>query len=118
MKPNLNRVILSWPTLLSESATESGHTAPRSWVQVARTGSFVSNRYGKFTIGRDDLAQMLHNFNNITPKAPTELPVDVDHLSMSPQKPGDGIAAGWMKQLELRANGDELWAEVEWTPQG
>ncbi len=30
--------------------------------------------------------------------------------------PGDGAAAGWMKRLELRANGDELWAEVAWTP--
>jgi hypothetical protein len=37
---------------------------------------------------------------------------------MQPARPLDGIAAGWMKQLELRANGDELWAEVEWTAQG
>lgn len=59
---------------------------------------------------------MLKNFNDITPKAPTELPVDFDHLSMDPRKPGDGIAAGWMKQLELRDGGDTLYAEVEWTP--
>jgi hypothetical protein len=114
---NLNRVILSWPTLLSAAAAEKD-TAPRTWIQIARTGSFTSNRYGRFSITKDDLAQMLHNFRYVTPKAPTELPVDVDHLSMSPHKPGDGIAAGWMKQLELRASGDELWAEVEWTPQG
>ena len=37
---------------------------------------------------------MLHNFTEVTPKAPTELPIDYDHLSMDPQKPGDGIAAG------------------------
>ncbi len=116
--PNLNRVILSWPTLLSTPAAENGDTAPRSWVQVARTGSFTSNRYGNFGISKTDLVQMLTNFNNVTPKAPTELPVDWDHLSMSPTKPGDGAAAGWMKKLELRNNGDELWAEVEWTPRG
>jgi hypothetical protein len=115
---NLTRVILSWPTLLSAPATASGSTAPRSWIQIARTGSFTSNRYGQFSITRDDLAQMLHNFNNVTPKAPTELPIDYDHLSMDPKRPGDGIAAGWMKKLELRNNGDELWAEAEWTEDG
>ncbi len=115
---NLNGVILSWPTLLSGPAAEKGDAVPRSWIQIARTGEFTSNRYGKFSITRDDLAQMLHNFNNVTPKAPTELPIDYDHLSMDPKKPGDGIAAGWMKKLELRNNGDELWAEVEWTEDG
>ena len=115
---NVNSVILSWPTLLSTPAAENGSTAPRSWIQLAKTGAFHSNRYGKFSITRDDLAQMLHNFNNVTPKAPTELPIDYDHLSMDPKKPGDGIAAGWMKKLELRNNGDELWAEVEWTEDG
>jgi len=115
---NMNRVILSWPTLLSAPVAENGDAAHRSWIQIARTGSFTSNRYGEFSITREDLSQMLSNFRSITPKAPTELPVDFDHLSMAPARPGDGIAAGWMKQLELRANGDELWAEVEWTPQG
>ena len=61
---------------------------------------------------------MYRNYNDITPKSPTELPIDYDHLSMDPQKPGDGIAAGWMKRVELREDGDELWAEVEWTKDG
>lgn len=114
---NLDRVILSWPTLLSAPTAENGSTAPRSWIQLAKTGAFHSNRYGKFSITRDDLAQMLHNFNNVTPKPPTEVPVDWDHLSMQePTHPGDGAAAGWMKKLELRDNGETLWAEVEWTP--
>jgi hypothetical protein len=34
---------------------------------------------------------------------------------MAPQRPGDGIAAGWIKHLELRNDGEELWAEVEFT---
>ena len=37
---------------------------------------------------------------------------------MEPKRPGDGAAAGWMKKLELREDGDELWAEVEWTEDG
>jgi hypothetical protein len=108
------RVVLSWPSALN--LTDEAGAEPRSWIQVAKTGSFVSKQYGKFAITRDDLAQMLHNFANVTPKAPTELPIDYDHLSMDPKKPGDGVAAGWVKKLELRDGGDALWAEVEWTP--
>jgi hypothetical protein len=111
-----DKVVISWPKSLINASEVQKSGPRRSWIQLARTGSFTSNRYGKFSITRDDLSQMLHNFNNITPKKPTELPIDYDHLSMDPKKPGDGIAAGWMKSLELR--GDELWAEVEWTPDG
>lgn len=112
----LHRVILTYPTVVN-LIEKTDTTAPRSWIQLARTGSFVSKRYGKFSITREDLAQMLSNFTTITPKAPTLLPVDWDHLSMQePKQPGDGAAAGWMKKLELRDGGDTLWAEVEWTP--
>jgi hypothetical protein len=115
--PSLQRVPLAFPSLLSLGPAASEADAPRSWIQLARTGSFVSNRYGKFEITRDDLSQMLSNFRNVTPKAPTELPIDYDHLSMDPKQPGDGVAAGWLKAVELRADGEELWGEVEWTPQ-
>jgi len=115
---NLGDVILAWPKHLNDPAQVQKINSTRSWIQLARTGAFTSNRYGKFSITKDDLSMMLQNFSNVTPMAPTELPIDYDHLSMDPKKPGDGIAAGWMKKLELRANGDELWAEVEWTPTG
>lgn len=113
----LNRVILSMPSelvLLAATKDDTGD-APRSWIQLAKTGAFHSTRYGQFSITRDDLAQMLHNFKNVTPAAPTELPIDYDHLSMDPKQPGDGKAAGWLKRVELRAEGDELWGEVEFT---
>jgi hypothetical protein len=114
MHTSLNRIVLSFPSLLS--LADADKSARRSWIQLARTGSFTSSRYGKFSITKDDLSSMLHNFKNITPKEPTELPVDWDHLSMDPKKPGDGAAAGWFKDLELRGDGEELWGEVEWTP--
>ncbi len=115
--PDLSRIILSNPSLLDAQALKMPkYGAPRSWIQLAKTGSFVSNRYGQFSITRDDLRQMLHNFRTVTPKAPTELPIDYDHLSMAPSKPGDGVAAGWLKDIELRADGDEIWGLVEWTP--
>jgi phage I-like protein len=112
---SLERVILNWPTALD--LKDDAGAVPRSWIQLAKTGSFVSKRYGKFSITREDLGQMLHNFTHVTPKAPTLLPVDWDHLSMDAARvPENGAAAGWMKKLELRDGGDTLWAEVEWTP--
>jgi hypothetical protein len=125
MASALQRVVLSWPTPITALMGDEGGVPavgtaqtlhPKSWMQVARVGNFVSQRYGKFAITKDDLTQMLSNFRTITPKAPTKLPVDYDHLSMDPQKPGDGMAAGWIADLQLRENGAELWALVEWTP--
>lgn len=113
----LHRVILSYPTAVTLTDT-TDVAAPRSWIQLARVGKFVSKRYGRFEINRADLAQMYRNFNEVTPKAPTELVVDYDHLSANPQHPGAAAAAGWMKTLELRDGGDTLWAEVEWTEDG
>lgn len=118
MRSKLNRVILSLPSLISLAVTTADTAAaPRSWIQLAKTGTFHSTRYGQFSITRDDLAQMLHNFRHVTPQAPTELPIDFDHLSMAPTQPGQGKAAGWLKNVELRADGGELWGEVEWTPE-
>lgn len=106
------------PSLLSLSTPAAERTgAPRSWNQLAKTGNFHSARYGQFDITRDDLATMFRNFKEITPQAPTELPIDFDHLSMDPKAPGDGRAAGWLKDVELRADGGELWGLIEWTPE-
>lgn len=115
-KTGVDRIVLTWPTHLASPTIDGVGGAPTSWNQVAKTGSFVSTRYGKFSITKADLAKMLHNFVNVTPKPPTQLPVDYDHLSMDPKKPGDGMAAGWIQKLELREGGDELWAQVKWTP--
>ena len=115
MPEPLNRVILSFPSRI-HLTKEAGSDAPRSWNQLAVTGKFVSKKYGEFSITKDDLSMMLRNFEDVTPKAPTELPIDYDHLSMDPKKPGDGVAAGWLKKVELREDGNELWGEIEWTP--
>lgn len=94
----------------------SAETAPKSWIQVAKTGSFVNAKYGELNITRDDLVRMLSNFKSEYPQQPYQLPVDYEHFSTSAnRKPGDGIAAGWFLDLELRNNGDELWGLIEWT---
>ena len=111
--PNLDAVLLSYPTVL-----DLKDDAKRSWIQVARTGNFHSRRYGKFSIEKSDLASMARNFREVFPQHPTQIPVDYDHLSTNVKQVGDGVAAGWFRHLQLRGNGDELWAEIEWTPEG
>jgi phage I-like protein len=107
-----------WPRMFSDSDREAA--GPKRWIQIAKTGTFFSHKYGKFSITKDDLQQMLTNFLSVTPIAPTQLPVDYDHLSMDPKHPGDGKAAGWFVSgsMELRSEGHELWAEVEFTDDG
>lgn len=83
-----------------------------SWIQVAKAGSFVSPRYGKFEITPQMLQEMISNF-----KATGRAHVDYDHLSTSDiQLPEQGKAAGWFTELQLRSGNQELWGFVEWTP--
>jgi hypothetical protein len=65
---SLANLILSNPSVIRLSADVSSEQPARSWAQVARTDSFVSNRHGKFSITKDDLQQMLVNFTTVTPR--------------------------------------------------
>lgn len=78
-------------------------------VQVIRTGTFTTPEYGEFTITREHLLSMKRNFD--AGVRGIDLAIDFGHNS-------DKEAAGWMKQLELSTDGEELWAIVEWTPAG
>jgi hypothetical protein len=102
--------VLSFPSLVQLATTTDSHDGARSWIQLARVGSFQSSRYGRFEIATDDLRMMAQNFR------PATTPIDYDHLSNEPKRPGDGIAAGWLQQVELRDGGATLWGLVAWTP--
>ena len=108
----LNRVLLSFPTTLVNLATTKAdaNTPAQSWIQLAVVGDFVSNKYGKFSIEKTDLVEMVQNF------AADRTPIDYDHLTNSPTHPHDSIAAGWLQRVELRDGGTTLWGLVEWTP--
>jgi len=95
--------------------------AVESWIQVAVAGEFSDpGRYGDFSITPDHLANMVAVFaSGKFPVPPTELCIDYDHLTLSDEKAaGDGKAAGWIRALETRADGAELWAKVVWTEAG
>jgi flagellar biosynthesis chaperone FliJ len=77
-------------------------------VQVLRVGKFNHPIYGNFEITPQTLSEMKANFEAQV----RGIDVAFDYFHKS-----DEEAAGWPQALELRENGQELWAtQVEWTP--
>lgn len=111
--------LIVFPTRLAAYAFDQGTAAGApltSWIQVA-IETPVEPRGIEIT--KADLRTMAKNFRDGKfPAPPTRICVDYDHLSLKPGKPGDGKAAGWFVDVELRADDTELWALVEWTEAG
>lgn len=85
------------------------------WIHCAEAGNWYNERHGDIPITQSDLSKMLENFRSVHPIAPVQIPIDYEHLSMkADRKPGDGEAAGWIHDLQLRDGGKSLWALVEW----
>jgi phage I-like protein len=90
------------------------------WILAAVEGTWFNPKYGDVPITEADIEKMFSNYSEGRyPKQPQHLPIDYDHLSISPnRKPGDGKAAGWINDVELRDNAElkrkELWALIEW----
>jgi phage I-like protein len=78
----------------------------KSWIQAMTLGKYSHPIYGEIDITTQTLNDMLSNFKNNVRQ--TELDIDYDHKDF-----GDGKAAGWVKDMEIR--GDGLWVLVEWT---
>lgn len=86
-----------------------GGKAVPSRIQVLRVGSFSHPFYGDFEITKETLKTLQENFKSDVRK--TKLAVDFSHRS-------EDIAAGWFSDVGVSDNGEELWADVEWTPKG
>jgi phage I-like protein len=87
------------------------------WVLQAQVGDWYNARHGEVPITRGDLTRMFENFKSgAYPSGLQKLPVDYEHLSTKEhRKPGDGVASGWILDLELRGEGKELWGLIDWT---
>lgn len=84
----------------------------RGWVQLARTTDGPeSHGTQKFEITADDLAAYAAEIKS----RPGRIPIDRDH---SFEEGRGTAAAGWIdsSSVELRGDGKELWAQVDWTP--
>lgn len=76
-------------------------------IQYLRVGKFKHPRYGDFEITRQVLAEIKSNFdNNIRG---IDMALDYFHDS-------DKEASGWVREFILQEDGDELWIQVDWTP--
>jgi phage I-like protein len=89
-----------------EPATEDDEPV-RSEIQIARTGIWFHPWYGEMVIADETLQNFVDHFYAGT--TGYDLSVDQEH------EPSGG-AAGWFRELSKR--GDQLWAEIEWTPLG
>jgi hypothetical protein len=89
------------PVLLSEE------NIPKK-IQLLRVGNFVHDGR-EIKVSNLDLKSMVKNFSEKI--RGIDLMIDFSHNS-------EGEAAGWINQLALSDSGDQLWAEVDWTPTG
>ncbi|MCK5017209.1 MAG: hypothetical protein KAS32_09060 [Candidatus Peribacteraceae bacterium] len=90
-------------------AEEDGKVKIPKKIQVLKAGTFNHPWMGKFKITPEQLKEMEKNFNNRVRKI--DLAVDLGHNN------GED-AAGWFKSVELKNNGKQLWAEIDWTDLG
>jgi phage I-like protein len=106
--PATSRTLAPFLALVTLSADDGDQRS--SAVQLFKVGKYWDERYGNFKIDETDLSQMVANFGT-----PAIVPVDFNHGTSRPTSPEAGKAAGRIVSLELRAEGRELWGQVEWT---
>lgn len=79
-----------------------------AWIQIMHTISGARHvSFGEIEISKEDIGQFKKNFDEGV--RGQELPIDFFHEASKE-------AAGWIKQLDIRGAGEELWALVEFTP--
>lgn len=76
-------------------------------VQILRTGKFNHPKYGEFEITTSTLSEMKSNFDQKI--RGVDVALDYFHKS-------DEEASGWLTEVYLSEDGDELWGKVDWTP--
>ena len=86
-----------------------------SWIQLAKSGSFAGHSSGPFELNAAIFGEIIVNFYD--QKNP--VPIDFEHASeadaTSGSVPTNGAPAqGWV--VDLKIEGEDLWARVEWLP--
>lgn len=107
----MNSHVLKSPHAVALPAPASGN-AP-DWIQVFPSGTF-SGRDGRGPYTCDPAAVVARTREH---NGPVDIPVDYDHqLEHTAMNGRPAIAAGWITELEARADG--VWGRVEWTDKG
>lgn len=104
-----SQIILATPHMGGKPENPSGkpQNLANPDVQVLRVGKFDHPIYGEFEITKTILAEMKSNFD--AKIRGVDIAFDYFHES-------DKEASGWPTDLYLNADGNELWAHVDWTP--
>lgn len=77
-------------------------------IQIFRAGEYYHQYYGAFLLSEAVFAAMIANFK--AKVYDIDLMIDYNHEL--------GESAGWIKDLYMSKDGQELWAEVDWTKPG
>ncbi len=95
---------------------EDADAAVPEWVMLARTGAWLGHPQAPEVIRPEDLAAACDYFHRHYAAHGADLVIDYHHASIN--APADGApAAGWVRAMELRNGGAELWGRVLWTGQ-
>ncbi|NLW49848.1 MAG: hypothetical protein GXY85_03270 [Candidatus Brocadiaceae bacterium] len=93
----------------------SGPEAP-PWVMLLRTGAWLGHPTAPELIGPVHLRAALECFERHHAAHGADLVIDYHHASVvAPAIAGRAPAAGWIRRMELRNGGCELWGRVLWT---
>ena len=84
------------------------------WVMLARTGAWLGHPAAREIVEPCHLASALDYFDRHYAAHGTDLVIDYHHASMAVPL-AKAPAAGWVRQMELRGYGTELWGRVLWT---
>lgn len=82
------------------------------WKHIASVGDYDGHPSGGFKFTRESFDQIIQNFE----KRETPLNVDYEHQTFNRGLKGHIPTAGWINTLELREDGDELWALLSLLP--
>jgi len=91
-----------------EGQVESGVKAPDK-IQLMKTGSFSYWEPADMVITKETFISMVKNFK--AGVRGVDLAVDYSHAAHLE-------AAGWIKDVYTDESGEQLWAEIDWTPAG
>ena len=84
------------------------------WVELLPAGDEVEGRDGR-KWKKSDAGAIVQAFE----ERGADLPIDVEHSTELKAPEGEPAPAmGWIKKLELRGEGDEVWGLVEWVGEG